>query len=153
MYALASLRGPLVSAAFAWQAWDNVHCQGVGCTPWRPSGVPPCALELVHPASFRLDASLLHNSGMLQVIHSEADKVWVDSCNGIEPGHEVWQKKITARLDLFQAFEAQWSELWTRHAAVAPSQRQDMVDQVPTAPHPAPGSELFCADHDAVCST
>ena len=21
---------------FAWQAWDNVHCQGVGCTPWRP---------------------------------------------------------------------------------------------------------------------
>ena len=40
MYVLASLRCPLVSAAFAWQAWDNVHCQGVGCTPWRPSGVP-----------------------------------------------------------------------------------------------------------------
>ena len=40
MYALASLRCPLVSAAFAWQAWHNVHCQGVGCTPWRPSGVP-----------------------------------------------------------------------------------------------------------------
>ena len=36
----ASLRCPLVSAAFAWQAWDNVHCQGAGCTPWRPSGVP-----------------------------------------------------------------------------------------------------------------
>ena len=44
MYALASLRCPLVSAAlpvaFAWQVWDLVHCQGVGCTPWRPSGVP-----------------------------------------------------------------------------------------------------------------
>ena len=39
MYALASLRCPLVSAALP-QAWDNVHCQGVGCTPWRPSGVP-----------------------------------------------------------------------------------------------------------------
>ena len=37
---LASLWCPLVSAAFAWQAWGNVHCQGVGCTPWRPSGVP-----------------------------------------------------------------------------------------------------------------
>ena len=36
---LASL-GLLVSAAFAWQAWHNVHCQGVGCTPWRPSGAP-----------------------------------------------------------------------------------------------------------------
>ena len=46
MYALASLRCPLVSAAFAWQAWDNVHCQGVGCTPWCPSGVPPVSLGL-----------------------------------------------------------------------------------------------------------
>ena len=49
MYALASLRCPLVSAggfrvvgvalAFAWQARRLVHCQGVGCTPWHPSGV------------------------------------------------------------------------------------------------------------------
>ena len=30
---------PLVSASFAWQAWDNVHCQGVWCTPWRPLGL------------------------------------------------------------------------------------------------------------------
>ena len=75
MYALASLGSPLllrgrrgamctakgsdvrpgvpwVSASFAWQAWDNVHCQGVGCTPWRPlglglscvAGVGQCAL-------------------------------------------------------------------------------------------------------------
>ena len=46
MYALASLWCPLGSAAFAWQAWDNVHCQGVGCTPWRPSGVPWAPLLL-----------------------------------------------------------------------------------------------------------
>ena len=43
---------PWGSASFAWQAWDNVHCQGVGCTPWRPlglrrlcvAGVRQCAL-------------------------------------------------------------------------------------------------------------
>ena len=43
---------PWVSASFAWQAWDNLHCQGVGCTPWRPlglrlfcvAGVGQCAL-------------------------------------------------------------------------------------------------------------
>ena len=40
MHALASLWRSLGSAAFAWQARDNLHCQGVGCTPWRPSGVP-----------------------------------------------------------------------------------------------------------------
>ena len=75
MYALASLGSPLllrgrrgtmctakgsdvrpgvpwVSASFAWQAWENVHCQGLGCTPWRPlglrlfcvAGVGQCAL-------------------------------------------------------------------------------------------------------------
>ena len=43
---LASLWCPLGSAAFAWQAWDNVHCQGVGCTPWRPSGAPLVSLGL-----------------------------------------------------------------------------------------------------------
>ena len=41
---------PLVSAAlpvpFAWQARDLVHCKGVGCTPWRPSGVPPVSFGL-----------------------------------------------------------------------------------------------------------
>ena len=25
---------PWGSAAFAWQAWDNLHCQGVGCTDY-----------------------------------------------------------------------------------------------------------------------
>ena len=43
---------PWVSASFAWQAWGNLHCQGVGCTPWRPlglrlfcvAGVGQCAL-------------------------------------------------------------------------------------------------------------
>ena len=43
---------PWVSASFAWQAWHNLHCQGVGCTPWRPlglrlfcvAGVAQCAL-------------------------------------------------------------------------------------------------------------
>ena len=30
---------PWGSASFAWQAWDNVHCQGVRCTPWRPLGL------------------------------------------------------------------------------------------------------------------
>ena len=57
MYALSSLRCPLVSAAFAWQACDNVHCQGVGCMPWRPSGVPPVCLR--YPSGVRPSPPLL----------------------------------------------------------------------------------------------
>ena len=40
MYALGFRWRPWVSASFAWQAWDNVHCQGVGCTPRVSAGVP-----------------------------------------------------------------------------------------------------------------
>ena len=35
---LRGRRGPRAPRLFAWQAWDNVSSQGVGCTPWRPSG-------------------------------------------------------------------------------------------------------------------
>ena len=35
-----SLTHSLTHVAGMWQAWENVECQGVGCTPWRPSGVP-----------------------------------------------------------------------------------------------------------------
>ena len=52
---------PWVSAAFAWQAWDNVHCQGLGCTPWRPlglrlfgvAGVAQCALPRARMSPWR----------------------------------------------------------------------------------------------------
>ena len=40
MYAPGFRWHPWVSASFAWQAWDNVHCQGVGCTPRGSAGVP-----------------------------------------------------------------------------------------------------------------
>ena len=40
MYALGFGWRLWVSASFAWQAWDHVHCQGVGCTPWGSAGVP-----------------------------------------------------------------------------------------------------------------
>ena len=40
MYAPGFRWRPWVSASFAWQAWDNVHCQGVGCTPRGSAGVP-----------------------------------------------------------------------------------------------------------------
>ena len=46
MYAPGFRWRPWVSASFAWQAWDNVHCQGVGCTPRGSAGVPGSPLLL-----------------------------------------------------------------------------------------------------------
>ena len=48
-----STRVPWGSASFAWQAWDNVHCQGVGCTPWRPLGLRRFGVAGVVPSLFR----------------------------------------------------------------------------------------------------
>ena len=39
---------PWGSASFAWQAWDNVHCQGVRCTLWRPLGLRRFCVAGVH---------------------------------------------------------------------------------------------------------
>ena len=64
---------PWVSASFAWQAWDNVHCQGVGCTPWRPLGLRlfcvTHSLTHTHSLSHSLTHSLIH-SLTLSLTHS-----------------------------------------------------------------------------------
>jgi len=40
MYAPGFRWRPWISASFAWQAWDNVHCQGVGCIASVPGSRP-----------------------------------------------------------------------------------------------------------------
>ena len=51
---------PWVSASFAWQAWHNVHCQGVGCTPWRPLGLRLFSVTHSHTLTHSLIHSLTH---------------------------------------------------------------------------------------------
>ena len=52
--------------SFASQAWDNVHCQGVGCTPWRPLG----------SASFAWQAHSLTHTHSLTLTHSLISFAW-----------------------------------------------------------------------------
>ena len=88
-----------------------------------------CALELSCHVGFDPQKPLVSESGLLNIIHAEDDKVWVDSCHGVEAGHSVWQKSPSGVLeDLFQAFESQWSRLWQRHESVSVSQWRDILD-------------------------
>jgi hypothetical protein len=104
-----------------------------------------CALEFCQLVSFREDLpTLVSGSGLLQIINVADDKVWV---HGVEPGHEVWQKLLCyyGRLeDLFQAFESQWSKLWSKHSDVPASQWEDIVDfaQLHLRPVAPPAPEL-----------
>ena len=87
-----------------------------------------CAVVLETPVDFRADAPLLFDGGMLQVIHHEADKVWVDSCHGVFPGLVLAQKKQIGRIEeLFFAFETQWSQLWNKHAGLETSQWDEIL--------------------------
>lgn len=100
-----------------------------------------CAVELERPVCFSSEAPLFHSSGMLQIIHHEGDKIWVDSCQDLEPGVELTQKKPVGRLeDLFVAFESQWSALWNQHEALAPSQWDGILDFAKTQLRPVPPS-------------
>lgn len=113
-----------------------------------------CAVELEQPVMFSPEAPVFRASDMFQIIHHEGDKVWLDSCQGLEPGSVLVQKKSSGRLeDLFSAFESQWSALWNQHAALAPSQWDGILDFAkshlrpvpPSAPSFTVGSILRCA--------
>ena len=88
-----------------------------------------CAVVFENPVDFRADAPLIFEGGIVQVIHHEADKVWVDSCHGLHPGLVLSQKKQIGRIEeLFHAFESQWSQLWNKHAGLETSQWDDILD-------------------------
>ena len=87
------------------------------------------AVVLTHPVNWHAQAPLLHNGVPLQLIHAEGDKVWLDSCQDIQPGDEITQKRLVGTLpELFQAFESQWTALWNRHAAVPESQWHQILE-------------------------
>lgn len=96
-----------------------------------------CALEFSQPVDFVASRPLVADSGLVQIIHVEADKVWVDSCGGISPGQTVWQKSCVGQIEeLFTAFEQQWSALWNRHESVPASQWQSILDFAQTHVRP-----------------
>ena len=70
---------PWVSASFAWQAWHNVHCQGVGCTPWRPLG-----LRLFCVAGARMYA--LASLGSPPLLRGRRGTMWFAKGSDVRPG-------------------------------------------------------------------
>ena len=48
-----------------------------------------CAIVTDKAPEWNCEAPILHTTGPLSIIHSEQDKIWVDSCSGVQPGDEV----------------------------------------------------------------
>eukprot|EP00435_Cladocopium_sp_Y103_P064734 s15_g26.t1 len=75
---------------------------------------------IVSPAQkWHADKPVYCHGFPLQIIHAEADCLWVESVEGIQPGFPVSQVKCTgSKEDLAHAFLSTWAEKWERHRDV-----------------------------------
>ena len=100
-----------------------------------------CALVTAESPPWNLECPLVHSTGPISIIHAEQDKVWVDSCAGVNPGDTVSQTTYTSMLpDLFEAFESFWSRLWNKHADVPDSQWDNIIGFAASQLRPLPFS-------------
>ena len=78
---------PWVSASFAWQAWDNVHCQGLGCTPWRPLGLRCfCVAGVAQCALPRARMYALASLGSPPLLHGRRGTMCTAKGSDVRPG-------------------------------------------------------------------
>ena len=161
-----------------WQAWENVECQGVGCTPWRPSGVPWSPLLLrgrrgtmctvkgsdvrpgVPPVSLHVLwslSTLLHFALMLRFFTTlgcsrlstlRLIRFGLTRAMALSQGMKCGKRRSLRGWIFSKPSRRNGLNCGTDMQLWRPLSGRTMVDQVPTAPHPAPGSELFCADHE-----
>ena len=87
-----------------------------------------CAVVTTEAVSWYPNAPILHDGQPLEVIHCDSDKLWLNSCQSIQPGDVLTQRKLVGQLpDLFHAFESQWAQLWNRHEDVPLSQWDQII--------------------------
>eukprot|EP00435_Cladocopium_sp_Y103_P015856 s1818_g3.t3 len=81
----------------------------------------------------------------VQIIHAEADKLWLPAVPPNPLGQQVKQDKYIGHLaDMFREFGQEWSRRWDRHLNVDPAFWDPMIDFVRQAFPPQPPME--CPD-------
>ena len=88
-----------------------------------------CQVTLDRPISWDESKPLLCQGKVVDLIHQEAEFLWVANCQDVAIGATVAQVNYTGALDeLFQAFGATWTARWQRHQHVPQSQWTDILD-------------------------
>ena len=78
-----------------------------------------CAVELDQPLDLRSQFSVWIGGREVEVVHAEADKVWVtDVFDGTEQARCVQSHLVGDLRELFDAFHTQWRQRWCRHDSV-----------------------------------
>ena len=92
------------------------------------------ALVVDPPQSWDPSLALLGGNQSMDIIHAEADKIWVQSMPLDLVGKPVRQDKYMGQLtDMFHEFGQEWSKRWDRHADVDPTFWDPVVDFVRSA--------------------
>jgi len=86
------------------------------------------ALVLDHSFDLQVDCPVVCNGTKVDVIHAEADCLWVTDLANITPGNKITQlSQIGTEDELCSAFIQAWSEKWERHAQVPPSRWEPIL--------------------------
>ena len=87
-----------------------------------------CAVVTTEAVPWYPNVPILHNGNPLDIIHCDSDKLWLNSCQSIQPGDSLIQRRPLGQLpNLFHAFESQWAQLWNRHQNVPASQWDQII--------------------------
>ena len=85
------------------------------------------SLVLDRSFDFHPECPVVCNGAPVEIIHAEADCLWVGDHSNIQPGDRVTQlSKLGLEHDLCQSFMQAWREKWGRHAEV-PSSRWEPI--------------------------
>ena len=107
--------------------------------------VDECAVVLTQPVELSADAPVWIGGKGAEVIHAEADKIWVSDLEGIQPEDDIVQSQSIGHLrDLFDAFHDQWKLRWCRHDGLAFSHWDQLIGfaQQVLMPRPIPDLKL-----------
>eukprot|EP00438_Fugacium_kawagutii_P024297 Skav217538 [mRNA] locus=scaffold467:222594:227126:+ [translate_table: standard] len=86
------------------------------------------ALEFA-PSGFAPDRPIYSANAVADVIHLEADKLWIANMGDFQPGDTLRQDQHVGSLtELFTLFGNEWEKRWDRHLHVPPTEWDPMVD-------------------------
>ena len=101
------------------------------------------AVELDRSVSLVPHETLWIDGHAQEVIHSEADKVWVADVSSIQPSAKVVQSQHVGDLRaVFDAFHEQWRLRWCRHDGIPFSHWSELVDFARHVIRPSPVQHL-----------
>jgi hypothetical protein len=87
-----------------------------------------CAIEVSNVQSWEPLTPLQTPQGQANIIHAEADKLWLDNVDGMQTGQQISQDKYIGDLtDLFEQFGQEWTRRWDRHLHTDPNRWNPVI--------------------------